>query len=125
MSESVGRPEIGQWYARTDKGEVFQVVGRDEESRAIEIQTYDGELDEIDSETWGTLPLERAEPPEDWTGPMDEIETDDLGYSDTGMNAADWSQPLQPVRPEGERWDVAQPEEERDDESGEGAPAEP
>ena len=36
MNMSVGRPEIGQWYAPTDKGELFQVVGRDEPSRTTE-----------------------------------------------------------------------------------------
>ncbi len=123
-NESVGRPEIGQWYARADKGELFQVVGRDDESRTIEIQTYDGEVDEIDSETWRTLPLERTDPPEDWTAPMDDVEQDDLGYSETDMKPADWSQPLQPVRTERESWEEAEPEEERDV-LGEGTPAEP
>lgn len=39
----------------------------------------------IDAETWALLPLERVEPPEDVTAPVDDIETDDLGYSETGM----------------------------------------
>ena len=67
MNMSVGRPEIGQWYARADKGELFQVVGRDEPSRTIEIQSFGGDLDEIDAETWAALPLELSAPPEDWT----------------------------------------------------------
>lgn len=64
MSANVGPPQIGQWYARGEKGEVFRVVGRDARSRAVEIQTFDGELDEIDAAVWGTLPLERVEAPE-------------------------------------------------------------
>jgi hypothetical protein len=60
MNISVGKPEIGQWYSRADKGEWFRVVARDDESRTIEIQSFDGEVDEIDAETWNTLPLERA-----------------------------------------------------------------
>lgn len=121
---SVGRPEIGQWYARTDKGEVFRVVGRDDHSRTIEIQSFDGDVDEIDSETWSTLPLERSEPPEDWTAPMDDVEQDDLGYSETGMARGDWTQPLQPVKTESESWEETEPEEDRDA-LGEGEPAEP
>jgi hypothetical protein len=117
------RPEIGQWYTRADKGEMFQVVGRDENSRAIEIQSFDDELDEIDTETCATLPLERAEPPEDWTGPLDDVETDDLGYSETAMAPADFAQLLEPIRLEGESWEKAEPEEERDP-LGEGAPEE-
>jgi hypothetical protein len=124
MDTNVPRPEIGQWYTRSDKGEMFQVVGRDENSRAIEIQTFDGELDEIDVVTWATLPLERAEPPEDSTGPMDDVETDDLGFSETEMAPADFTQPLQPVRVEGESWEETEPEEERDP-LGEGTPEEP
>jgi hypothetical protein len=124
VSTSVGPPEIGQWYARGEKGQEFRVVGRDEESRTIEIQTFDGELDEIDAETWGTLPLERIEAPEDSTAPLDDVETDDLGYSETDMTTGDWAQPLQPVAMAAEAWEAPEPEDDRDA-LGEGEPAEP
>ena len=124
MDANFVRPEIGQWYMRGDKGELFRVVGRDENSRAIEVQSLDGDLDEIDSEIWATLALERVEAPEDWTAPMDDVETDDLGYSETGMTAADWNEPLQALQVEGESWEETEPEEERDV-LGEGAPEEP
>jgi len=117
-------PEIGQWYAHTDKGELFQVVGRDAESRTIEIQYFDGDVDEIDAETWATLPLERAEPPEDVTAPMDDIETDDLGYSETDMSEADWQEPLKPLKAEEESWESTVTEEEGDP-LGEGEADEP
>ena len=103
MSIEVGRARIGQWYTRSDKGEIFQVVGYDPNSRTIETQTFDGDLDEIDLETWGGLPLAFAEPPEDWTGPVDDVERDDLGYSETDMAATDWAQPLQSLRADEER----------------------
>ena len=121
MNTFVGRPEIGQWYTRGDKGELFQVVGRDDQSRTIEIQSFGGDVDEIDSETWCTLPLERAEPPEDSTAPMDNVEKDDLGYSDTEMAPMDSTQLL---KAEGRSLEDTEPEEERDA-LGEGAPAEP
>lgn len=98
MNPDVGRARIGQWYARCDKGEIFQVVGYDPNSRTIETQMFDGDLDEVDLETWAGLPLEFAEPPEDWTGPVDDVERDDLGYSETEMSGADWAQLLQPLR---------------------------
>jgi len=109
MDANFVRPEIGQWCMRGDKGESFKVVGRNENSRAIEVQSVDGELDEIDSEIRAALALERAEPPEDWTAPMDDVETDHLGYSETEMTAADWTQPLQTVQVEGESWEVTEP----------------
>jgi uncharacterized protein DUF6763 len=123
MNVSVGRPEIGQWYARADKGELFHVVGRDEASRTIEIQSFSGDLDEIEAEIWSALPLEKSAPPEDWTAPLDDIDPDDLGYTDTEMKASDWTRPLQPMRLDGEAWEEASPEDERDP-LGAGVPAE-
>ncbi len=124
MHTNVGRPQIGQWYARADKGEVFQVVGYDERARTIEIQSFDGDLDEIDDDQWNSLLLERSAPPEDWTGPMDDVETDDLGYSETEMKPADWRLPLQPFQVPGEAWEDTRPEEDPDA-LGEGGPSEP
>lgn len=126
MNAAVGDARIGQWYTRTDKGEIFQVTGYDENSRTIEIQTFDGDLDEIDASVWQALPLGLAEPPEDWTGPVDEVQPDDLGYSETDMSAADWDAPLQAVRTEeqGEAWQDSTPEDERDP-LGEDVPPEP
>lgn len=123
MNTGVGRAQIGQWYLRQDKGEAFLVTGFDDSSRTIEIQNFDGDIDEIDQEAWTTLPLEFAEPPEDSTGPLDDVEVDDLGYSETGMTAADWSAPLQPLKVPREAWEETTDEAERDPE-GEGAPEE-
>jgi len=110
MNLQVGDARIGQWYLRWDKGEIFQVTGYDEPSATIEIQTFDGDLDELDAETWDALPLGLAEPPEDWTGPVDDVEVDDLGYSETDMRRADWEQPLEPFRPAREAWQDTTPE---------------
>jgi hypothetical protein len=112
MNKDVGHAQIGQWYLHRDKGEIFQVIGRDEAARTIEIQTFGGDLDEIDEETWGVLPLGLAEPPEDWTGPVDDVERDDLGYSETDMRGADWAEPLGSHRPLPETWQDTTEEEE-------------
>jgi hypothetical protein len=80
MNPSVGRPEIGQWYAIAGKGDLF---------RAIEIQNLDGDIDEIDAETWSTLPLERTEQPEDWTAPTGDAETEDSNYTQTEVSPGD------------------------------------
>ena len=50
MNEQVGAARIGQWYQHLDKGEMFVVTGIDDRSGAIEIQTFDGDLDEIEAE---------------------------------------------------------------------------
>lgn len=115
MNSGVGRPRIGQWYSRLDKGEMFQVTGRDYRARTVEIQTFDGDVDEIDEEAWNTLPLGFAEPPENWTGPVDDVETDDLGYSETGMQPSEWEQPLEALQAtEGEAWEDTGEEAEPD-----------
>jgi hypothetical protein len=64
MNTGVGRAQLGQWYRHLDKGGFFRVVGLDKESRSIIIQNVDGDLDEIDEESWITLPLGWTEPPE-------------------------------------------------------------
>lgn len=75
-------PVIGQWYERRDKGGLFQVVALDEALQTVEIQEFDGNLDEVDFDTWRDLqPLEAAAP-EDWSGPLDDVEPDELGFTD-------------------------------------------
>ncbi|HVC30563.1 MAG TPA: DUF6763 family protein [Steroidobacteraceae bacterium] len=115
MNSGVGHPRIGQWYSRRDKGETFQVTGRDAEARTVQIQTFDGDVDEVDEEAWTTLPLGFSEPPEDWTGPVDDVEMDDLGYSETQMKPLEWEQPLQPLRAqEAEAWEDTTEEPDED-----------
>ena len=120
MNIDLGRPRVGQWYTRSDIGEIFQVIGYDEDLSTIEVQTFDGDLDEIDVEAWPALPLAFAVPPEDWTGPMDDVERDDLGYTETGMRAEDWAEPLRSLREEREvetGWQDETEEDEVDTES--------
>ena len=78
MNNIVGEPEIGQWYERTDTGEIFQVTGLDEHSETIEIQAFDGAIDEIEAEIWIALPLQLAELPQDWSGPITDLEAEHL-----------------------------------------------
>ena len=75
-------PIIGNWYRNQETGSDFEVVALDEDAQTIEIQYFDGELEEIDLDAWYELPIESIEAPEDWSGPFDEMESDDLGYED-------------------------------------------
>jgi hypothetical protein len=77
-------PIIGHWYNHLDKGDLFQVVAIDRKSGTIEIQEFDGGLDEFEFDEWREMFVEEAAAPEDWTGPVDEVERDDLGYTDLG-----------------------------------------
>jgi Family of unknown function (DUF6763) len=105
VNAGVGAAQIGQWYRHWDKGEMFQVTALDPESKTIEIQTFDGDIDEIDAESWSTLPLGLAEPPEDWTGPVDAVNVDEVTDSETGTTAKDWEAPLQALPAAAEAWE--------------------
>lgn len=95
-------PEVGQWYAQGGRGRLLQVVAFDEDEGLVELQDFDGDIDEVDLDTWRDMELERAEAPEDWTGPVDDVETDDLGYTATDGTPRDWRAPLDdlPVAPQ-------------------------
>jgi hypothetical protein len=83
-------PVVSQWYRHLDKGTPFQVTAIDEHSDTIEIQYFDGDLDEIDATEWRAMPIEPIAAPKDWSGPLDDIEPDDLGYTDTQMRDDRW-----------------------------------
>jgi hypothetical protein len=55
---------------------------------------FDGDLEEMDFDEWHQQSIEAIEPPEDWTGPVDDVERDDLGYSETDMTPEDWAEPF-------------------------------
>ncbi|HTV50296.1 MAG TPA: DUF6763 family protein [Steroidobacteraceae bacterium] len=62
MSGEVFRPRIGQWYLRLDTGQAFEVTGYDESTHTIELQSLDGDWDEIDEVAWRSLPLQTTGP---------------------------------------------------------------
>jgi hypothetical protein len=75
-------PIVGNWYSHRDKGALFQVVALDEDAGTVEIQEFDGGLDELDLEEWRALSVDSAAQPEDWGGPVDDVEPDEFGYTD-------------------------------------------
>lgn len=93
-------PNIGHWYRRLDKGQLFQVVAVDEDEATVEIQHFDGDVEELDLDAWYETDLEPIEAPEDWTGPLDDVVRDDLGYTETDMEADDWIAPLDELQEE-------------------------
>ena len=59
------RPVISKWYQDVNEDEIFEVVAVDEDSDTIAIQYSDGDISEIDFETWQQMILLPAEPPDD------------------------------------------------------------
>ncbi|MGA2563767.1 MAG: DUF6763 family protein [Steroidobacteraceae bacterium] len=60
-------PVVGQWYENIDENESFRVLSVDEDSELIEIEYLDGELEELDLDSWQELDLEKIEQPEGWS----------------------------------------------------------
>ena len=75
---AVAYPVIGKWYRRSN-GTLFEVVAVDEQDATVEIQFFDGTIDEIDMENWPTMLIERVGAPEDWSGSVDMDPEDFLG----------------------------------------------
>ncbi len=67
---AIAYPVIGQWFKRAN-GTVFEVVALDESTGTIEIQQFDGTIDEVDPDTWTLWPLVEVSAPEDWSGSVD------------------------------------------------------
>jgi predicted dehydrogenase len=70
-------PVQGQWYEDLEENEVFRVLSVDPDEEIIEIQYENGDIEEIDLDTWHELDLEHAEEPEGWASDEDEDEDDD------------------------------------------------
>ncbi len=63
-------PVIGQWFRRSN-GTRFEVVAVDESTATIEIQQFDGTVDEIELESWLEWVAVEISAPEDWSGSVD------------------------------------------------------
>lgn len=83
--ESMGRdhnPVPGQWYKSLDDEEVFLVLSIDEDSELIELQYEDGDVEEIDYETWQELDLNLTGQPEGWSGSVAKEDEEDDDWDD-------------------------------------------
>ncbi len=80
---TVADPIIGSWYKDLENNLKFKVVAIDEKDDTIDVQYINGDIGEYDSESWFSSTFDYIEAPEDWSTGYDEIETDDLGYTDT------------------------------------------
>jgi len=89
-------PRIGAWYLRWDRGEVFQVTGYDDKTSKASTVSYDGTSGEIDEVTWDRLSLGLAEPPEDWTAPLEAVDVVRFGTAQNDPVSEDVAGPHSP-----------------------------
>jgi hypothetical protein len=88
-------PKIGDWYTDV-RGATFEVVAYDEDDGTVEIQYFDGTVEELDIDTWEQMEIQPTEAPEDWSGSLD-IEREDYGV-DLEENKHDtWASPLDEI----------------------------
>ncbi len=74
-------PVLGNWF-KDEINQVFEVVAIDSDERTIEIQYFDGMVEELDFDVWYDKLIEPCAEPEDWSGPFDDLERDDFGDTD-------------------------------------------
>lgn len=86
------KPRLDSWYL-DEEGRRFKIVAIDEADGAIEIQYFDGDVTEVDSDTWYQMDLRLIEEPEDGTGPFDGLDQDAGGNSYQASRPEDWNGP--------------------------------
>lgn len=91
-------PIVDNWYHHLDKGQRFHVVAVDEDNRVVEIQHFDGDVEEVDLKDWYRMKIELSEAPENWSGATDIGDVDDYGTEITDTNPGDWNEPLQEIK---------------------------
>lgn len=84
-------PIVGNWYQNRETQHNFLIVAIDEKTQTLEIQDADGQLEELDLDSWHELLLEVIEPPEDYDGAYEALNPEDLGYNsgETGIRNPD------------------------------------
>lgn len=86
-------PVVGEWYRRLD-GSQFEVVAIDRDDGTVEVQHFDGTVEEFDLESWEEQQFEQGEAPEDWSGSVDVEPEDFENDRDASASSSTWADPL-------------------------------
>ena len=97
MSQPI--PKIDQWYQDLNTGALFEIVAWDVEEGTVQVQYLDGEITDLDLESWGELALQPATAPEDWRTAF-ELDSDLESDQDAALHPVAWGSPLASVEPE-------------------------
>jgi len=87
-------PIVGNWYRRLDRPQPFQVVAYDRDAGTVDVEYFDGTVDEWPAEHWYDLEIEPCDAPQDWSGPFDDIEPDELSPNDGYLAAGEQPESL-------------------------------
>jgi hypothetical protein len=83
-------PVAGKWYKDLDAQEVFQVLSVNPDEEILEVQYDNGDIEEIDLDTWHELDLDQTQEPEGWSGSEDEEDAAALDEEDEDED--DWDE---------------------------------
>ena len=122
-------PIVENWYENQEENHRFKVIALDDAIGTVEIQHYDGSLEEIDIETWYLLDIEQIDNPDSWAGALDDLEQNDSDYMDSELATDTWDTIPQAARSTDipadsvnnnpvDEWGEGFPEEEPWDEEG-------
>lgn len=70
-------PVPGQWYEDLEEEGLFLVLSVDPDEELVQLQHEDGEIEELDLDTWHELDLDKATQPEGWAGSADDDDDDE------------------------------------------------
>ena len=87
---------VGGWY-RLKPEPPFEVVAVDTQYETVEVQYFDGTLQEFDFDTWMEMTPEPVSAPKDWSGGMDLGKEDFASYSSDGYEAESWNNPIDAI----------------------------
>ena len=83
-------PAKGQWYQNVEEDETFRVLSVDEDAELVEIEYLDGDIEEMDIDSWHEMDLEKIEEPEGWADKDDEEDEDEDEDLDEDEDDDDW-----------------------------------
>jgi hypothetical protein len=88
-------PVQGKWFEDLEENEIFKVLSVDPDQELVEVQYENGDIEEIDLDTWHELDLEQAQEPEGWAADNEdkkeeEEEDDDEEDDDWDEDDDDW-----------------------------------
>ena len=91
-------PQTGTWYSSPEMEGIFEIIAVDEDDKSIDIQYFDGEIEEIDSDTWDVIQAEEVAEPEDWSGAYIMSQEDLSEFeNDTVLRPENWNNPTQDI----------------------------
>ena len=98
-------PVAGQWYLHLDKGQPFCVLDADELEDRIDIQHFDGGIEEFGFAAWFAMDLDIAAEPEDASGALDDVESVTNDPDSNPITSLDWRTSLETGKRGSEAWE--------------------